>query len=349
MGILRFFAWIRGRAALLWARSRFSRQVPPLAVSEAPKAILEEGPRYAIPQEKDGPEVFPPQGVLEEPWLKGQILQELQRFVLTQRSAHTRRAYEGDLKQFIAWLRGERRAGDSFDALLAYREYLVQEKHQGGLGLSRVSANRKFATVRAFLSWLQSRGKVRETPQSETTPFHPRSPYACAKLYAHWQTINYRESFDMFACSGILFNHESERRGKEFVTRKVTDGVARIKLGKQKKLKLGNLDARRDWGYAGDYVDAMWRMLQLDSPEDFVVGTGQTWSVRQLCEEAFGYKNLDYAKYVRQDPRHMRPAEVDLLVGDPSKAERVLGWRREVDFPTLVEMMVAADLKALQR
>jgi GDPmannose 4,6-dehydratase len=187
-------------------------------------------------------------------------------------------------------------------------------------------------------------GKVVETPQRETTPFYPRSPYGVAKVYGHWITVNYRESFGLYAASGILFNHESPRRGLEFVTRKVTDAVARISLGLADHVALGNLDARRDWGYAGDYVDAMWRMLQLDSPEDFVVGTGQTWSVRQLCEEAFGYKNLDYAKYVRQDPRHMRPAEVDLLVADAKKAHTVLGWEPKVGFQELVRMMVDADV-----
>lgn len=192
-------------------------------------------------------------------------------------------------------------------------------------------------------------GKVQEVPQKESTPLYPRSPYGVAKVYGHWITINYRESFDMFACSGILFNHESERRGKEFVTRKVTDGVARIKLGKQKKLKLGNLDARRDWGFAGDFVDAMWRMLQQDAPGDFVVSTDETHSVREFCEEAFGRLDLDYRDHVEIDPRYFRPAEVDLMLGDSGRARRCLGWRPRVDFKGLVAMMVDSDLECARR
>jgi GDPmannose 4,6-dehydratase len=188
-------------------------------------------------------------------------------------------------------------------------------------------------------------GKVREVPQSEDTPFYPRSPYGVAKVYAHWITVNYRESYDMFACSGILFNHESPRRGIEFVTRKITYGVARIKLGRTKELRLGNLDSRRDWGYAGDYVEAMWRMLQQDQPEDFVVGTGKTHAVRDLCQLAFGHVGLNYQDYVVQDPRFYRPAEVDLLVADANKAKNVLGWTPQVSFEDLVCMMVDADLK----
>jgi GDPmannose 4,6-dehydratase len=187
-------------------------------------------------------------------------------------------------------------------------------------------------------------GKVVESPQCETTPFYPRSPYGVAKVYGHWITVNYRESYGLFAVSGILFNHESPRRGLEFVTRKVTDGVARIKLGLQKELHLGNLDARRDWGFAGDYVDAMWRMLQHDTPEDYVIGTGQTWSVRQLCEIAFGAVGLDYRDHVVQDQKFFRPAEVDLLVADPSKAKRELGWHPRMSFQQLIEKMVDADL-----
>src|SRR5262245_54851037 len=167
-------------------------------------------------------------------------------------------------------------------------------------------------------------GKVMEVPQRESTPFYPRSPYGVAKVYGHWITVNYRESFGLYSVSGILFNHESPRRGLEFVTRKVTDAVARIKLGQQQELRLGNLEARRDWGYAGDYVDAMWRMLQQDDPDDYVVGTGHTWSVRQLCDAAFSCVGLDYRDYVKQDPRFIRPAEVDLLVADPSKAKKSL-------------------------
>jgi len=187
-------------------------------------------------------------------------------------------------------------------------------------------------------------GKVLEVPQRETTPFYPRSPYGVAKVYGHWITVNYRESYGLHASSGMLFNHESPRRGLEFVTRKVTHGVARIANGLDDKLLLGNLDSQRDWGYAADYVRAMWLMLQQDSPDDFVVATGATHSVRELCQLAFAAAGLDWEKHVEVDERFLRPAEVDLLVGDPSKAERVLGWHREVDFAALVEMMVEADL-----
>jgi len=191
-------------------------------------------------------------------------------------------------------------------------------------------------------------GKVVEVPQKESTPFYPRSPYGVAKVYGHWITVNYRESYDMYCCSGILFNHESERRGREFVTRKVTDGVARIKLGLAKCLKLGNLDAKRDWGFAGDYVRAMWMMLQQDKPDDYVVATGQTHTVRRLVELAFGAVGLDWTKYVEIDPALVRPAEVDLLIGDPSKARAKLGWSPQVTFEQLVERMVQADLARLQ-
>ena len=187
-------------------------------------------------------------------------------------------------------------------------------------------------------------GKVQEVPQKETTPFYPRSPYGVAKVYGHFITVNYRESYGMFCCSGILFNHESPRRGREFVTRKVTDGVARIKLGLAKELRLGNLDAKRDWGFAGDYVKAMWLMLQQDKPGDYVVATGETHTVQELVELAFGCAGLDWRKYVVQDPALIRPAEVDLLVGDPAKATRVLGWAPEVDFRGLVRMMVESDM-----
>ncbi|MCS6773134.1 MAG: GDP-mannose 4,6-dehydratase [Thermoflexales bacterium] len=192
-------------------------------------------------------------------------------------------------------------------------------------------------------------GKVVETPQRETTPFYPRSPYGVAKVYGHWITVNYRESYNLFACSGILFNHESPRRGLEFVTRKVTHAVARIKLGLQHELRLGNLEARRDWGFAGDYVRAMWLMLQQDKPDDYVVATGETHSVRELCEVAFSHVGLNWQDYVVVDPKYYRPAEVDLLIGDASKAHRVLGWQPEVTFEQLVRMMVDADLEALQR
>jgi GDPmannose 4,6-dehydratase len=191
-------------------------------------------------------------------------------------------------------------------------------------------------------------GKVREVPQKETTPFYPRSPYGVAKVYGHWITVNYRESYGLHATSGILFNHESPRRGLEFVTRKVTYGVAKIKLGLDDELRLGNLDARRDWGYAMDYVRAMWMMLQQPKPDDYVIATGETHSIRELCEEAFGYVDLDWQEFVRQDPRFMRPAEVDLLVGDASKAGKTLGWEPQVTFRDLVRMMVDADIELLK-
>src|SRR4051794_9884082 len=190
-------------------------------------------------------------------------------------------------------------------------------------------------------------GKVRETPQREETPFYPRSPYGVAKVYGHYLTVNYRESYGMFCCSGILFNHESPRRGREFVTRKVTDGAARIKRGLAEELRLGNLEARRDWGYAGDYVRAMWLMLQQDEADDYVIATGETHTVRELVELAFGHVGLDGRKYVVEDPALIRPAEVDLLVGDASKAHRVLGWRPTMNFAELVRTMIEADLRAL--
>jgi len=192
-------------------------------------------------------------------------------------------------------------------------------------------------------------GKVRETPQKETTPFYPRSPYGVAKVYGHWITVNYRESYNMHASSGILFNHESPRRGLEFVTRKVTDGAARIKLGLSEELALGNLTSERDWGFAGDYVKAMWLMLQQDEPDDYVVATGMTWSVEELVDTAFSCVDLDWHDFVVQDPRFMRPAEVDLLVGEPSKAREKLGWAPEVGFKELIQMMVDADLERLQK
>jgi GDPmannose 4,6-dehydratase len=190
-------------------------------------------------------------------------------------------------------------------------------------------------------------GKVLEVPQNEDTPFYPRSPYGVAKVYGHWITVNYRESFNMFAASGILFNHESPRRGLEFVTRKISDGVAKIKLGLSKELRLGNLEAQRDWGFAGDYVEAMWRMLQQDNPESFVIGMGETHSVREFCEIAFGHVDLDYNDFVVQDERFYRPAEVDLLISDPSKARSMLGWEPSIGFKELVTMMVETDLERL--
>jgi GDPmannose 4,6-dehydratase len=192
-------------------------------------------------------------------------------------------------------------------------------------------------------------GKVLEVPQSEKTPFYPRSPYGVAKVYGHWITVNYRESYDLFACSGILFNHESPRRGLEFVTRKITHSVARIKLGLSKELRLGNLESRRDWGFTGDYVEAMWLMLQQDQPDDYVISTGTTHSVREFCDAAFSHVGLDYHDYVVQDPRFYRPAEVDLLVGDPTKARQKLGWRPRLGFDQLIQMMVDADIKLLAK
>jgi GDPmannose 4,6-dehydratase len=190
-------------------------------------------------------------------------------------------------------------------------------------------------------------GKVQAVPQNEETPFYPRSPYACAKMYGHWQTINYRESYDLFACNGILFNHESPRRGETFVTRKITRAVARIVAGKQKKLFMGNLDAKRDWGYAKDYVRAMWLMLQQEQPDDYVVATGETHSVKEFLDLAFGYANLDWQDYVEFDDRYLRPTEVDLLIGDPAKAKQKLNWEPSVTFEELVHLMVEADLGAL--
>jgi GDPmannose 4,6-dehydratase len=191
-------------------------------------------------------------------------------------------------------------------------------------------------------------GKVQEIPQTEKTPLYPRSPYGVAKVYGHWITVNYRESYNLFACSGILFNHESPRRGLEFVTRKITHAVARIKLGLAKDLHLGNLDSKRDWGFAGDYVHAMWLMLQQDHPDDYVVSTGETHSVREFCEVAFDHVQLDWQKYVVQDSAFMRPAEVDHLIGSPGKAGRELGWEPTVSFTGLVQMMVDADLESLK-
>ncbi|HEY9699481.1 MAG TPA: GDP-mannose 4,6-dehydratase [Trichocoleus sp.] len=190
-------------------------------------------------------------------------------------------------------------------------------------------------------------GKVQEVPQKENTPFYPRSPYACAKVYGHWQTINYRESYNLFACNGILFNHESPRRGETFVTRKITRAIARIVAGQQKKLFMGNLDSKRDWGYAKDYVRAMWLMLQQEQPDDYVVATGETHSIHEFLDIAFGYVNLDWHDYVEFDERYLRPAEVDLLIGDPTKAKEKLGWEPSVTFEQLVYLMVEADLKAM--
>ena len=215
------------------------------------------------------------------------------------------------------------------------------------LGVTRMlEAMKKAAPKARFYQASSSEmfGKVVEVPQRESTPFYPRSPYGVAKAYGHWITLNYRESFGLYAVSGILFNHESPRRGLEFVTRKVTDGAARCKLGVSKELRLGNMEARRDWGFAGDYVDAMWRMLQQDEPDDYVVATNETWSVRQLCQFAFEAVGLDYRDFVKHDNKFDRPAEVDLLIGDPTKARERLEWEPTVRFQELVRMMVDADL-----
>src|SRR6266516_3268139 len=218
------------------------------------------------------------------------------------------------------------------------------------LGVTRMlEAMKKAAPKARFYQASSSEmfGKVVEVPQTESTPFYPRSPYGVAKVYGHWITVNYRESYNMYCCSGILFNHESERRGREFVTHKVTDGVARIKLGLAKELGLGNRDAKRDWGFAGDYVKAMWLMLQQDAPKDYVVGTGKMHTVRDLCAAAFGHVGLDWKKHVRVDSRFVRPAEVDTLLADASQARRELGWAPQVSFEQLVQMMVDADLERL--
>jgi GDPmannose 4,6-dehydratase len=221
-----------------------------------------------------------------------------------------------------------------------------------GLGVTRVLEAIRLLDPRGIRFYQASSsemfGKAQEVPQKEATPFYPRSPYGVAKVYGHWITVNYRESYGMFCCSGILFNHESERRGREFVTRKVTDGVARIQLGLANELRLGNLEAKRDWGFAGDYVRAMWLMLQQDRPDDYVIATGQAHTVRELVEEAFGCAGLDWRKYVVQDPALVRPAEVDLLVGDAGKARRQLGWEPAVDFRGLIRRMVDADLGRLR-
>ncbi len=220
-----------------------------------------------------------------------------------------------------------------------------------GLGVTRIlEAIRKHKPDAKFFQASSSEmfGKVREVPQTETTPFYPRSPYGVSKTYGHYITINYRESYSIFSCSGISFNHESPRRGLEFVSRKVTDGVARIKMGLAKSLPMGNLDAKRDWGFAGDYVKAIWLMLQQEKPEDFVIATGETHSVKELVQTAFSYVGLDWEKYVVVDRKLLRPAEVDFLVGNPAKAKKKLGWKPEVSFKQLIEMMVDADIKLLR-
>jgi GDPmannose 4,6-dehydratase len=223
--------------------------------------------------------------------------------------------------------------------------YTVQADAMGTLHLLEAvrSAGNRARFYQASSSEMY--GKVAEVPQTEKTPFHPRSPYACAKVYGYWQTVNYREAYGTFACNGILFNHESPRRGETFVTRKITRAATRIKEGLQEKLFLGNLDAKRDWGFAGDYVEAMWRMLQQDEPDDYVIATGETTSVRDFVEEVFGMLDLDWRKYVETDSRYFRPAEVDLLLGDASKAASKLGWKPTVSFKQLAKMMVDHDWK----
>lgn len=221
-----------------------------------------------------------------------------------------------------------------------------------GLGTVRILEAIREAGIRPRFYQASSSelfGKVLETPQTEKTPFYPRSPYGCAKAYAYYITVNYRESYDMFACNGILFNHESERRGETFVSRKITRAATRIKLGIQDKLYLGNLDARRDWGYAKDYCEAMWLMLQADEPDDYVIATGETYSVRDFLDEAFGLLDLDWKEYVEKDPRYYRPTEVDLLLGDASKARKALGWEPKVGFKQLVRLMVEHDLKLAEQ
>ena len=220
-----------------------------------------------------------------------------------------------------------------------------------GLGLTRIlEAVRRVKPVARFYQASSSEmfGKVQEVPQTEKTPFYPRSPYGVSKVYGHYMTINYRESYNLFACSGICFNHESPRRGLEFVTRKITYYAAKIKLGLEKELPMGNLDAKRDWGFAGDYVEAMWKMLQADKADDFIIATGETHSVREFVQIAFETLGLDYKKYVRVDPRFLRPAEVDLLLGSPAKIKKALRWEPKVSFQELVKMMVESDLKLLQ-
>lgn len=230
----------------------------------------------------------------------------------------------------------------SFDTPL----YTVDSVAMGTMRLLEAIRNVDAKSIRYYqASSSEMYGRVLETPQKEDTPFYPRSPYACAKVYAYWQTINYRESYGMHASNGILFNHESPRRGETFVTRKITRALAKIISGKQEKLFLGNIEAKRDWGYAKDYVEAMWLMLQQDQPDDYVIATGKTWMVKDFLTEAFSLVNLDWEKYVEIDPRYFRPAEVDLLVGDPSKSQRILKWVPKTSFSELVKLMVASDLK----
>ncbi|GGA05042.1 GDP-mannose 4,6-dehydratase [Okeania sp. KiyG1] len=232
-------------------------------------------------------------------------------------------------------------------------EYTVDTVAMGALRLLEAIRDYQYRTgieVRFYQAGSSEMfGKVQEVPQKETTPFYPRSPYSCAKVYAHWQTLNYRESYNLFACNGILFNHESPRRGETFVTRKITRAVARIVAGKQKKLYLGNLDSKRDWGYAKDYVRAMWMMLQQEQPDDYVIATNETHSIKEFLEIAFTHVNLNWQDYVEFDARYLRPAEVDLLIGDCTKAKEKLGWQPSVTFTELVHLMVDSDIKALEK
>jgi GDPmannose 4,6-dehydratase len=227
--------------------------------------------------------------------------------------------------------------------------YTVQADALGTMNLLEAIRDTGLPTRFYQASSSEMYGKVVETPQTEKTPFYPRSPYACAKVYSYWQTVNYRESYGMFACNGILFNHESPRRGETFVTRKITRAATRIKEGLQDKLWLGNLDAKRDWGFAGDYVEGMWLMLQQDKPDDYVLATNETHSVREFLDEVFGHLGLDWQKYVGIDPRYFRPAEVDLLLGDPAKATQQLGWKPKVTFKDLAKMMTEADWQLAKR
>jgi GDPmannose 4,6-dehydratase len=227
--------------------------------------------------------------------------------------------------------------------------YTVNTDALGTLRLLEAIRSNGRATKFYQASSSEMYGKVLETPQTEKTPFYPRSPYGCAKVYSFWQTVNYREAYGLFACNGILFNHESPRRGETFVTRKITRAATRIKLGLQDELYLGNLDAKRDWGFAGDYVEAMWLMLQYDKPDDYVIATGQTHSVREFLDEVFGYLDLDWQKYVKIDERYFRPTEVDLLLGDAGKAKKILKWEPKVSFKQLAQMMTDADMKIAQK
>ncbi|MBP7274783.1 MAG: GDP-mannose 4,6-dehydratase [Kiritimatiellae bacterium] len=266
---------------------------------------------------------------------------------------------QGDLLDFLSLVRALEESQPDEIYNLAAQSFVPTSWSQPaltgeftGIGVTRLLDAMRLVCPKAKFYQASSSemfGKVREVPQTERTPFYPRSPYAVAKVYGHYITVNYRESYNLFAVSGILFNHESPRRGLEFVTRKITDGVARIKYGRAKELRMGNLDSCRDWGFAGDYVRAMWMMLQQPEADDYVVATGESHSVREFCDIAFRHVGLNYQDYVHTDPRYLRPAEVDHLIGDPAKAKSTLGWKPEVDFPGLVRMMVEADLARLSR